>query len=135
MIGIALANQSGWIAADDTVVRHVVNDYRAGRNDRAFADVDTGHYQDVITNPYFIANDRVVIVWETGKQIAMLPPGAAHDREGKGRRAIHSMVRSIHDEPYPRAKRAKLADDQLLRAIVVEHITCLEGSGVIRVIV
>src|SRR5262249_23136955 len=75
MIGIAPADQPGRIAADDTVVGRVVDDHGARRNDRAVADVDTGHYQDVMTDPYIVANDGVTFVWQPSEQVAVFCPG------------------------------------------------------------
>jgi hypothetical protein len=45
------------------------------------------------------------------------------------------MVGAVHDEPDPGAQRAELADDQLLRPVVVEHVTGLERGRLVRVVV
>jgi hypothetical protein len=72
--GVAGADELGRVAADDAVVGHVLDDHRAGGDDRAVTDADAGHHHGVVPEPDVMADDGVTPAGQAGDQVEVLGP-------------------------------------------------------------
>ena len=108
------------ISAVNGVRRDVLHHHRIGGDDRAVADLHTGHDDALAPDPHVAADDRVALARKLRHvRRGIFRPRAAEDVKGVRRSAADAVVRRTHDELRARRDLTKLSDHEMVAKLWV----------------
>ena len=134
----ALLDESRRVPAVNGVRRNVLHHHGIGGDDRAVADLHTGHNDALAPDPHVVSDDRVALARKLHHmRRRVFCPSAAEDVKGVRRGAADAVVRRAHDELRAGRNLTELADHEMIAElrVVEQHIVPLKPRRIDRIVI